>query len=155
METTIKTIPIADAMTAADVQAHMKTIAVLIGHPKAHASASVSTPKYSAEKVCVSVYTNDLYRDGMFFRADTWPQAIAAAYAWASTRAPIERDALIRRLALAIIDITDAHGECTERLLLTRDFRSDEIREHHEAACARANEMAAGRPFSVVLADVA
>jgi hypothetical protein len=147
---TTELAPPAEAMTAADIKRHIKAIAAVVG-PQVIASASVSINKYEQHECSIALYLDDYYRGGEYFRADTWSEAIAAAYEWASTRSAIWRDTMIRKLALAIIDLTDQHGECTERLLLTRDFTSATVREFHEAACARANEMAGGAPFRVVL----
>lgn len=150
--TTTELPPLAEAMTASALTAHVKEITRLIGTEKAH--VHISPMGYGGNDAYIACNTNWCYPgdEAVSFVGKTWPEAIGQAYAWAHSRPAIDRDKLIRRLALAIIDLTDQHGECTERLLRTREFSSAEIREHHEAACTRANEMAGGVPFRVVLA---
>jgi hypothetical protein len=139
--------PLAEAMTAADVHKHVEEIARCLGG-KAECYGNVS-----AKGAGVQIYPLGLcgHGDDQFIRLPTWPEAITAARTWAATHHTVARDTLIRRLALAILDLTDQHGRCTEAMLRGRDFASADIREHHEAACARAGEMASGAPFRVEL----
>lgn len=141
--------PLADAMSAADLIAHEKSIAATLG-PKADTYASTNRHEAGAH---IMVYPDGICGKDRphHFNAPAWPEAIRQAYAWASTRKTVWRDDLIRRMALAVIDLTDQHGKCTERLLRGRDFTRDDVIEHHEAACVRAGEMSGNAPFRVVL----
>lgn len=80
---------------------------------------------------------------------DTFAEMIANAEAgieiWKKTR----HNAVIRSMALAIIELTDEHGKCTNLLLRNRKFTDADIAEFGDAACRRAAEMAGNAPFSI------
>lgn len=77
--------------------------------------------------------------------AEMLEEARELVLGWHATR----RNDLVRRLALAIIEITDEHTRCTQTLLRAKGFTQPEIDEFGDAACARASEMAGNQPFSV------
>lgn len=137
--------PLADAMTARDVQAHETALSRLLGS-KGHAHVSCTDWNGNAY---IALYEDYPGGDSHPIYGDTWKDAIEAAYAWCATRGPIRRDTLIRRLALAIIETKDDHGAVTERLLTARGFTTSEIAEYGAAACARAGELCAGAPFEI------
>lgn len=140
------------AMSAADVASAIKCIAAIFG-PKAYVSCGVSVSPYGAEaQASISVYPEGLgnSRDGERFRADTWHEALEAARTWALSQGTVQREAAIRRMALLIVDLTDQHGECTEVMLVRKEFSRDQVRELHGVACERAGEMCQGAPFSVM-----
>lgn len=56
-----------------------------------------------------------------------------------------------RKMALAIIDLVDAEGACTDRALRLAGFTQAQIDAQHEAASELAQEMASKGPFTVVL----
>ena len=56
-----------------------------------------------------------------------------------------------RKMALAIIELTDAEGTVTDRALRLAGFAQHQIDAHHQTAAALANEMAGKGPFTVVL----
>ena len=148
--------PLADAMTAADVSACEKVIAALIGGD-AEVTFNVCTSfVYSGMSAYAGVrphrYPNEAGRWFGFF--PTWPEAIRAAHAYAATYAPVQRNATIRRMALAVISLTDEHGTCTEAALIRQKFTAAEVADLHELACERAGEMAGNQPFVVVRASL-
>ncbi len=142
---TITLAPLADAMTAADLFAHAERLRKMIG------GKAEIYPAISGSEALVSIYPTGLLgsHNDPHMRAPTWPEAFAAAEAWITARAAVRRDTTIRRMALAIVDITDQHTRCTMADLTRREFTDAEVREFHEAACARAGEMAGAAPFCV------
>jgi hypothetical protein len=79
----------------------------------------------------------------------TFPEMIANAETailnWRATR----HDAVIRKMALAIIDTVDEHTHCTVTLLRGKGFSENDIAEYSVRACGRASEMAGNAPFVV------
>lgn len=142
------------AMTVADLKARVDAINGILGN-YGRVTVSAEAGGYSADPVVVSVYPQGLCSnvEGKFFFGTTFSQVLDAAEAYARSYAPVQLNATIRRMALAIIGITDEHGTCTEHLLSAQKFSAAEIRRHHEAACVRANEMAGGAPFAVVMSE--
>lgn len=148
------TTTMTDAMTAADLFAQCSAIRSKVG-PRAYVSADVSISEYrgAGDPACVHIWPDGITgrAESCFFRASTWREALIEAHAWADTYQPVHHNALIRRMALAIIEITDEHGSCTDILLRAKQFTAAEIAEYHVDACARAGEMAGNTPFSVVM----
>lgn len=148
MSETLCELPVADAMTAIELRAHEAALVKLIGTPRAHVHITTMAYDEPAYIACSPDFPADQGR--ATFRGATWPEVLSAAYAWASTRQTVWRAERIRLLALAIIDLTDAHGACEVHHLRARQFTQHEITTLHAEACRRANEMAGGAPFSVV-----
>jgi hypothetical protein len=67
------------------------------------------------------------------------------------TVAVVRDEKTIRKMALAIIDVTEDQGECPEASLRLRDFLPRDILRYHAEACELATKMAAGGPFAVLL----
>lgn len=55
----------------------------------------------------------------------------------------------VRKMALAIIQITADHGWCTDAALRGADFSRDEIGRYGSEACADATIIAGNAPFSI------
>jgi len=148
-------LPLADAMTAADLYAWEQAIAATIS-PQARVSIMANNSDGKCAYACVAPYgiCNDSNRWYAWF--ETWPEAIRAAYAHAATIAHMvrRRNAKTRRMALAIISLTDEHGTCTEAELIQQGFTADQVEELHEAACERAEVRGFGRQFVVVRAGL-
>jgi len=150
--------PLTDSMTAADLVTRVIALRQSIG-PKAEIYLSVNEPAPRQPDLHQHVYmyvrpfgyTGDEKASQTIYAA-TWPDAFAQAEAWARNWKITSRENTIRNMALAIIKITDRDGNCAEQVLLNRKFTREQVLEFHEAACARAGEMRAGAPFSVVLA---
>ena len=145
--------PLADAMTAADLWVCERVIAALIGG-KAETHITVSCGQHGPAYVSVQPHRwpNETGRWFGFF--PTWPEAIRAAHAYAATYAPVQRNATIRRMALAVISLTDEHGTCTEAALIRQNFTAAEVADLHELACERAGEMCQNGRFVVVRASL-
>jgi hypothetical protein len=147
------TIEMTEAMSAADLRAACKILKVAVG-PRADIGLMVSMhARNGDESVYLSVRPTGEYAQGapyFTFTAATWPKAFSAAYDWASTYDVVRRNATTRKMALAVIELTDEHVTCTEALLRGKGFTAAEIVEFHEVACVRAGEMCSGAPFRVV-----
>ncbi len=150
------TIVYAGTMTPRQVAEAAKEIAGLISS-KAETHCSISL----LGSVCsIGIYPmgmcsgsrNDGYKS---FGGEDWPEVLTPARAWAAAQSGTHRNATIRRMALAIIEITDEHTKCTEALLRAKGFAAADIAEFHEAACVRAGEMAGNAPFVVLMDGVA
>lgn len=73
-------------------------------------------------------------------------QAIEAAWADNSESHALK---IVREMALAIIEITDSLGQCTDAALRAK-FDAADVARYGEHATAAANEMASNGPFSIV-----
>ncbi len=148
MDTTIELPPLTEAMTAKDLWRHERALRDALG-------PSGDTAIYTdRDGVRITLYpaglissTPGYHTEGV--KAATWPEAFSAARAWIANYATVHRDSRIRAMALAIIDLTDQHGECTRVMLTRRDFSGAEVEALKDAACQRASEMSANAPFSV------
>lgn len=145
---TTTTLPVAEAMTAADLAAHQTAMERLLG-PNAHVSFTTGHWKAKGNAHAQMYPTGICGRTPEYAHGDTWDEMIQAAYQWIETNKHVSRNATICRMALAVIELTDEHGKCTEAMLLRRDFSRDTIREMHSLACERAGEMAGNAPFTV------
>jgi hypothetical protein len=148
------TTTMTEAMTAADLFAECNRLRAAFG-PKAEVHLMVQDGRYGAgdTSVYLSVRpTGEYNRDSPYltYRGRAWADAFSTAHKDASSYFTVLRNATIRKLALAIIEITDEHGHCTEVLLLSKGFPSTDIADFHVDACVRASEMCANAPFRVV-----
>jgi hypothetical protein len=82
------------------------------------------------------------------FADDLAGLATVARAKWAEHSAEF-RQQQTRKMALAIIRITAAHGHCTDAAL-RQEFSTAEVTEYSAAACADANTIAGKGPFEVV-----
>lgn len=100
------------------------------------------------------VYLAAHYQHGLddvkFFRAPTFAKAIVLASDYVVGWKTQRRETITRKMALAIIEVTDEHTECTARLLRGKKFSDEQITEYKEAACIRASEMCGNSPFVVL-----
>jgi hypothetical protein len=139
--------PPRDEMSVSAVWGHLEVLRGMLG-PKADVSASIWTGSRTDCAMSIGLYPEGLTGKGdrKSIAALSWPQGLSDAYAWARTRGPIMREAAIRRMALDIIDVTDAEGGCSAQAL---QRRGSFVPELVELACQRAAEMSAGAPFTV------
>jgi hypothetical protein len=148
MSTTTE-LPISDAMTAVDVMANIKELTAALNSKTATISLVVSNN--NKEPVYLAIrpdgWTND--RESHSVTGKTWEHAFAAARSWIEQSKVVRRDATIRKMALAVIELTDEHTKCTDAMLKRRDFSVEQITEFHELACVRAGEMCGNAPFRV------
>lgn len=143
-----------DAMTAEDLASAVSKFKAVCG-PRACVHLSIGLYSGQKARATLSVRPTGEYSGNapyFTFEAVTWGDIFTAAYEWAASYGTVRRNAIVRRMALAVIEVTDEHGTCTETLLRGKDFAAAEIVEFHEAACIRAGEMCSGAPFSVVFA---
>lgn len=146
---TIEMPALDERMSAADLAVHVKALRREMGGKAdvyLHAGGD-------GEPVSLAIYPQGLVGGGdrgEHFHATTWPVAFAAASEWVRVQRVVVRERRIREMALAIIDLTDTDGACTEASLRRRGFPADEVRDLSAAACERASEMAGNAPFVVV-----
>ncbi|MFH5924578.1 hypothetical protein [Roseomonas xinghualingensis] len=144
--TTAAVLPPQDAMSVSALWQHLEVLRGMFGSD-AETSAHIGANRFSDGQASVTIYPQGVGRStAKSFRAPTWPAALSFAYSWAQTRGPVEREAAIRRLALDIIDITDAEGACSVSALKRR---GSYVAELVDVACQRATEIAGNAPFSV------
>ena len=147
------TLPIAEAMSASDIASACKEISAAIGG-RAETWISVGA-EYSGGNIVVFIHPyGKTSGKTETVREKTFPQAFSAAMDWAKSHKQVRRNAIVRSMALAIIELTDEHGKCEEARLRAKDFSRDEITEFHEAACQRAGEMCSNKPFAVLMEAV-
>ncbi|MGO4263983.1 hypothetical protein, partial [Lysobacter sp. TAB13] len=130
--------------------------------------AACSTPRASlpaagpAAWADLSVSTE--HPDESAVRGVLYPQGIAAGHCihgrgpdfaealedlrsnWAQARSLADRNS-IRRMALAIIEITGDQGECADAALRGAGFDQKQIERLGALACSEATRLAAGGPF--------
>ncbi len=145
--TDIETLPMGDAMTAADLVAHSSEIRKIVG---SKCEVYISTHAYGGD-AGVQIYPLGIcgHGDDQFLYGATWADALQKAYTWARAYGPTQRNAAIRRMALAIIELTDEHRKCTREMLRCRWFSDTDLDAYCDAACQRAGEMAGNAPFVV------
>lgn len=133
-------------LTPAELQAELQRLVKLMPgrYPSACAYVGISAPH-------VEVVADICDRDSAKARGEgaTWREMVANCEAAISTSRVACVNATIRKMALAIIELTDEHGKCTNRLLRNRQFTDADIAEFGDAACQRAAEMAGNAPFSI------
>ena len=140
-----------DRMSVAELYARCKKLRDACG-AAAFVDISVVCSKDRPNPVSVAVYEDGIcgHIKGRHFFAKDFTAAFAAAEAHVAGRALIRPAELIRKMALAIIEITDEHTKCTEALLRAKGFSAADIASTKDAACVRASEMCANAPFVVL-----
>lgn len=151
MSTTLT--PIADAMTAADLIDTLNDLRASLG---TRAEVAVVLGGYTCTYPGSPPIHMCLRPDGYGFgktertiNGASWPEAMDAARQWIANYKITSRDTTIRKMTLAIIELTDEHGKCTSAMLTRREFSADQIEAFHELACQRAGEMCGNAPFRV------
>lgn len=154
MNAITKVLPeITEAMTPEDLMACCQSIKAAVG-PKAETWLSVSS-SHDGKFVTLQIWPRGMAcGPHEHFTGTSWSDVFAAANVWAVTHQTVRRNNIVRKMAIAIISITDEHGVCAEARLRAADFSHEEITEFHEAACARASEMCGSAPFSVLMETV-
>lgn len=139
------------ADVTAELRDRIMAIRALLG-PSSYVTAGLNVSSYSTMEPNVFVYPEGVTGTSKCetFSAPTLADALTAAEAWAATYEPIRIDAIIRKLALDILDLTDQHGSVTVAMLRGRGHSGDDISAHKDAACIRAGEMGGNAPFEVL-----
>lgn len=106
-------------------------------------------------------------RDGAFVRATLYPGGITSRHVivgsgmcfgsaiadlrskWELDKVKVERN-LIRKMALAIIEITTDQGGCSDAALRGAGFAQPQITRLGQQACEEASRLAAGGPFAII-----
>jgi hypothetical protein len=135
------------SMTAAELLAATRELRAMIG-PAAEITAMVM-PRHTELSATLGVYPDGLCKpNGKHFDGHDWPEVFALARYWIVDTERSRRNDIVRRMALTIIDLTDAWGGATEHRL-EKIFTTAEVAEYHEQACRRASLMAGNRPYQV------
>lgn len=134
-------------LTPAELQAELERLVKLMPGRSPHACAYISSSYAPHIDVCDDLCA----RNPISARGEgaTWSEMVANCEAAIATSRTAHVNATIRKMALAIIELTDEHGKCTNRLLRNRQFTDADIAEFGDAACQRAAEMAGNSPFSI------
>lgn len=138
----------AETMTPAAIRQAMNELAEEIGP---HAELFLSINRYGAEALSGGIYPEGIGHGEMvgFVKADDWPELFEALrVAWSAYAGDFKR-ATIRKMALAVIQITADTKTCTDAALRGAGFDQSMIDRFGDEACAMANEMAANGPFSI------
>jgi hypothetical protein len=140
--------PLAAAMSPADLCAACAEVREMLGSA-AQVYADVSAGAYSERQATVAVYPDGICSGttAKRFHGTDWGALFEQARQWAVSYRVIAHDRALRRMALAIIDLTDQHGYCAADAL--RRAGHAVTPEMVEAACQRASEMAGNGPFKV------
>lgn len=139
----------ATPMTAAEAVKAFDKLALKIG-TKARWSVYLRDFRNDAS-LSASFYPSESYSLGAIFSvsAETFEDLLAKSQAaWAEHSEQHTRDT-IRNMALAFIRLTDEYGSCSDQMLSVEFYASD-VKRLGEQACAKAAEMAARGPFSIV-----
>lgn len=134
-------------MTPREIQAELETIRRDVG-PNAYISLSITT--HDEGPVYIGLYPYGMVKNeaylhvrGVFF-ADTLN---AMRDKWAEYKVRFA-ETVTRKMALAIIRITDEFGECTDAAL-REEFDAGKVAAYSEDACKLADTMAAKGPFTI------
>lgn len=141
----METITLPVAMTAAAITAECGRLAATIC-PKAEVSIVIGRRNEGG----IGIYEDGICGKAQphFIHKPTFAEMFTAAEEWIIGRAAIRQNDIVRKMAIAIIEITDEHSTCTRRLLGLR-FSNGEIAAYGDAALARASEMAGNAPFVI------
>jgi len=136
-----------DLTTPAGIQAELKRLAAILG---GKCNISLNFWTYCGKPniyVCLDVTASSSIAR---IEGDTFAEMLDKAEAAIHAYIPAQRNATIRKMALAIIELTDEHTECTRTLLRGKGFSQSDIDAYSADACARAGEMCGNAPFRVV-----
>lgn len=103
----------------------------------------------------VTAYVSSSYLIHERFSAPTWREAIALAEVGIAAYFAKHDATLIRRMSVAIIEITYDCNECSRTALVARGFTGAEIDRAADDACWLAGDMSSRGPFVVSGLDVA
>lgn len=133
-------------MTPKDIQTALNMLRKRIG---GDAYVSVDITYGNEPPISGCIYPRGITKSNRIgIKADDWPEAITKLNeAWNESRERLQDD-LIKRMALAIIRLTEECGECTDQMLRA-DFGHGDVTAYLERAVEMADKMAANGPFSV------
>lgn len=138
--------------TALEARNECARLAALVG-PKCEVFINISGHR-SDDAVCsISVYSSGMIdtRKAERFPGKTFAECFDAANEYCIGATDKYTADLVRRMGLAIIDITDRLGACSDLNLKAENFSRDEIASYHIQACEAASRMSGNAPFAVVM----
>ena len=131
-------------MTPTEIKAALKELDGSIGN---RGICGVRVSLYTKEPLAGSISCNSL-GISIDVEADEWAELFAKLRsAWAKARADGERG-LIKKMALAIIRLTEERGECTDQMLRV-EFGAGDVTAFMDRAVEMADKMATNGPFAV------
>lgn len=138
-------------MTPPEIQAALAEIRAE-GSKNAYISLSISLSSHNiGAEVSASFYPDDIIgQHKVHAKGDSFEEAIKNLRAkWDEEKSLANRNA-IRKMALAIIEITTDRGECSDAALRGAGFFQSQIDRIGPLACEEATRLAAGGPFSIL-----
>lgn len=136
-------------MTPREFQVAARALSKEIG-TQAEIFATVSLGAHKAPPLYGHIYVNGMGHGVSFSEdAETFDELLQKLTTkWAEHKDEHEKQ-FVRKLALRIIEITAALGECTDAALRGRDFSTEDVIRYGERACAEANDIAGKGPFKL------
>lgn len=141
-------------MTPTEAKRELQDLSRRIGP---QADMFVGICKYHSEALDASVYPQGIGggRSAAFIvRANDWPELIAALNAKWDEFKDVHQARVVKDMALEVIRITAEFGQCSDAALREK-FSAEEVARYGADACAKADEMAANGPFSIVTVGAA
>lgn len=139
-------------LTHAEARDAFKALAREMG-ANAEVSVGLHINSYSIDKtiLAASFWPEGLTGNGLHLsvKADTYRELLEAAEAEWTECSDLHASNTIRKMALAIIEITADLGECTDAALRAK-FDGADVTRYGDRACEAATEMASNGPFSIV-----
>lgn len=142
-------------MNEAELLAELNRLKGMVPGGNAWVNISLNADRPRDSAAMVSFYPTGITKShGQHYEAPTFAEAIAKAEAGIRENSAAEIAEIVRKMSVAIMEITMESGRCTDAALRVEGFRQAEIEAHHAAAVARAEEMAGSGPFSVAFLAV-
>lgn len=138
-------------MTPIEIRNALDALAAEIG-PKAYISLDIKCGSSYPEPISGWLYPDGITGNGISIRVGAYDYAEALRKleaAWVEKRA-LRDKGTVRKMALAIIEISTDQGECSDAALRGAGFSQREIDAMGALACAEATRLAAGGPFSII-----
>ena len=137
-------------MTVKEIQAQMRELTKRIG-PRADLSIYIG---HGEQPLWISLYPYGMTKEEghLAFHADDFAEALDGINAAWDKYQEQFKATITRKMALAIIRLTDEFGTCTDAAL-RQEFDNGQVSSYGEAACALADTMAAKGPFGIVRVD--
>lgn len=133
-----------------EIHTELKRIQALIG-TSAYVGVDVNVGSYDSSKTSACCYPKGVGRSDSFrTEGSTFREVLEKLEArWVEQQETYESETT-RRMALAVIDITNRLGECSDAALRGDGFDHTEVKRFGPTACTLATEMAAGGPFEII-----
>lgn len=139
------------ATTPAQIKNSLAAIVKEAG-PRAYADVTVSVSDYPTAMVSAVLYPEGVGGRVHSIRVsgESFSEALTKLRAAWDAGKDKAQAILLRKMALAVIEISTDIGACTDAALRGRDFSQDQIDRFGALACEEATRLAAGGPFSIV-----